>query len=290
MNLADLIQRACPPEAWAEGDNIPWHEPAFSVRMLAEHLSQAHDMASRRAQRIDQHAAWIFGHVLGGQPARVLDLGCGPGLYAQRLAALGCACTGIDYSPASIDYARGQARAAGLACTFHLADLRQTEFGQGYDLALLIFGEANVFRPADLRLILRKAWGALRPGGQLLLEAHTLAAVEAMGREAASWSAQAFGLFSDRPHVLLSEAFWDAGLRTATHRYYVLDTTSAEVTCYAQSLQGYTEPGYNELLAACGFEAVRFYPSLTGDEAGAHPGLFALTADRNVATGTHQST
>ena len=49
MKLGDLIDRALPPAAWSEGDNIPWHEPGFSERMLAEHLTDAHDAASRRA-------------------------------------------------------------------------------------------------------------------------------------------------------------------------------------------------------------------------------------------------
>jgi SAM-dependent methyltransferase len=281
MNLADIVSRACPPEPWAEGDNIPWNEPGFSARMLREHLSQAHDAASRRLEIIDQHVAWIFGSVLGGQPARVLDLGCGPGLYSHRLAALGCACTGVDFSPASIEYAR--ARVAGLPCTYQLADLRRASFGEGHDLAMLLYGEANVFRPADLRLILRKAWAALRPDGQVLLEAHTLEAVEAMGHEAASWSAHDAGLFSDQPHVLLSETFWEAAGRTATNRYYVLDAASDTVTRYAQSRHGYTEAGYRDLLAACGFEAVRSYPSLTGDVAVSHPGLFVLTATQSLA-------
>ena len=280
MCLTDIAHRARPPEPWAEGDNIPWHEPGFSARMLREHLSQAHDAASRRLEIIDRHVAWIFGHVLSGQPARVLDLGCGPGLYSQRLAQRGCVCAGFDFSPASIAYARSQAEEAGLPCVYHLADLREAAFGDDYGLAMLIFGEANVFRPADLELILRNAWTALRPGGQLLLEPHTFDAVEAMGREPPRWSAQSAGLFSDQPHVLLTESFWDETAGVATNRYYVIDAVSAEVTPHAQSLQSFTDPAYRDLLAQCGFVEPRFYPSLTGDEAGLHEGLFALTAAR----------
>jgi hypothetical protein len=70
MNLIDLINRKILPVPWAEGEKIPWHEPAFSERMLREHLSQAHDAASRRSELIDGHVNWIHNEVLSGRPTR----------------------------------------------------------------------------------------------------------------------------------------------------------------------------------------------------------------------------
>ena len=43
MNLLDIVNRTPAPIPWDEGDNIPWDDPDFSKRMLAEHLSQSHD-------------------------------------------------------------------------------------------------------------------------------------------------------------------------------------------------------------------------------------------------------
>lgn len=114
----------------------------------------------------------------------------------------------------------------------------------------------------------------------MLLEPHTSEAVEAIGREPASWSAQAGGLFSDQPHLLLSEAFWDAARQTATNRYYLLDAGSADVTCYAQSLQRYTEASYRDLIEHCGSVGVNQYASLTGDAEVTHAGLYVLMATR----------
>ena len=93
MNFIDVVNRK-PPQPWIDGEKIPWNEPGFSQRMLAEHLSQAHNAASRRFAIIDEHVAWIHHHVLGDRPARILDLGCGPGLYLNRLAQLGHRGTG----------------------------------------------------------------------------------------------------------------------------------------------------------------------------------------------------
>ena len=115
VRISDLVGREAVPEPWAEGDNIPWSEPGFSERMLKEHLSQAHDLASRRFEAIDTHIEWIHQKLLEGKQSKILDLGCGPGFYSSRLAKLGHECVGIDYSPASIKYATKQANKENLS-------------------------------------------------------------------------------------------------------------------------------------------------------------------------------
>ena len=59
MKISDLIARSPIPVPWEEGDNIPWNDPAFSERMLEEHLTQDHDAASRRLEVIEEHVHWI---------------------------------------------------------------------------------------------------------------------------------------------------------------------------------------------------------------------------------------
>ena len=266
MNINDLINRASPPLPWAEGDNIPWNEPGFSRRMLKEHFSQAHDAASRRFTTIDQQVVWIHTTLLAAQPATILDLGCGPGFYTERLAHLGHTCHGIDYSPASIEYAISTAHRDRLACTYICQDIRQAEFPQKNGLVMLIYGEFNVFRPPDAALILDKAWQALEPGGFLLLEPHPYHVVKHLGEEPPSWYSSKGGLFSERPHVVLQENFWDAESHASTIRYYVLDANSGQITRYAQTMQAYQDDEYRSLLSAHGFEEIQLLPGLLGED------------------------
>jgi SAM-dependent methyltransferase len=276
VKLIDIINRSSPPLPWAEGDNIPWNEPGFSRRMLKEHLSQSHDAASRRFPIIDQHVDWIHRHLLAQHPARILDLACGPGFYSSRLAALGHTCYGIDYSPASIEYAVSTAQAESLACTYLCKDIRQAEYTPEVNLVMLIYGEFNVFRPQDAKNILAKAWQSLEPGGILLLEPHTFSQVKQMGQKPLSWYSSSSGIFSDQPYLVLQQNHWDDEQCVTTTRYYVIDAKTADVTRFAQSFQAYQDAEYKQLLSDSGFVEIKILPGLTGEELTS--GLIAITA------------
>lgn len=263
MNLLDLVRREMRPAPWAEGEKIPWNDPEFSRRMLKEHLSQKHDAASRRTRTIKKHVDWMHELVLGGNPSRILDLGCGPGFYCARLAALGHACRGIDFGPASIDYA---VKHSPESCTYTLGDIRTTDFGSGYDLVMLIFGEFNVFKPEDAKLILEKTHDALNPGGKILLEAQSFDAVLGTGNQPATWYSAENELFADQPHLCLMEPFWDEDASVAIERFFIVDAATGEVTRHSASTQAYENDELAQMLLEAGFHVPEFYPSLTGKQ------------------------
>lgn len=264
-SLLGVVNRTPVPDPWTEGEKIPWDDPGFSERMLHEHLSDQHDAASRRPTVIDAHVDWIHNDVLGGQPSRVLDLGCGPGLYTSRLARLGHECLGIDIGPASVRYAREAAQNEGLNCRYIEGDIRTVDYGDGFDLVMLIFGEFNVFRRSDAASILSKSRAALGDSGQFLLEAHTFRAVQLIGSQPPSWATTDSGLFSERPHLRLEESFWDRDRHAATERYFIIDAETAEVTRYASSMQGYTDAEYKTMLHRAGFQIHARCGTLDGD-------------------------
>lgn len=280
MNLLEILKRDEVPQPWTEGEKIPWNDPDFSIRMLKEHLTQAHDLASRRSEIIDRHVDWIHGTVLASKPARVLDLGCGPGLYASRLAKLGHSCVGIDFSPASIDYARQYAAQHRLDCAYYLEDIRKADYAYGYHLVMFVFGEFNVFRPDDARKILKKAYDALIPGCKLILEVSTFQSVKEMGLSPDYWFTSQSGLFSTEPHLLLAENFWNEEQSIAIKRFYVIDAHTSVVRRMASSTQAYTLEQYQDLVTGAGFTDFKIFPSLFGEPNPEQPGLFVITAQK----------
>ena len=238
------------PIPWSGG--LPWSEPQFSERMLAEHLSQDHGAASRRTADIDAHVAWLHEAVLGGAPSRVLDLGCGPGLYTSRLAALGHSCVGIDFAPAAIAYARRKAVETGADCTYVLEDIGVADFGSGFDLITFLFGDIDTVPPAVAGGVISKAAGALVPGGRLVLEVHTRPAVKRIGTAEPSRTRAASGLFADRPHVVDQRSWWDPveGLALIRFRIHIDGSPDRE---HVITTQARGRDGYAPWLASAGF-------------------------------------
>lgn len=238
---------------WDGRYKIPWDDPDFSRRMLAEHLSQDHDLASRKKETIDAQVRWIHENIAGGSPAGVLDMGCGPGLYVECLMKRGYTCRGIDFSPASIAHARSR---VGDKAVFIEGDVRYADFGHDHDLAMMLFGELNVFSPDECRALLKKAGEALVPGGTLLIEVHTFETIKRAGEAPNSWYRSGpgiQGLFSDDPHICLIENHWFEHLNTARQTFFIIDAAQGGVTSYRNTTKAWTEEEYEALLAEAGF-------------------------------------
>jgi SAM-dependent methyltransferase/RimJ/RimL family protein N-acetyltransferase len=99
---------------------------------------------------------------------RVLDVPCGEGRIAGRLARLGCEVVGVDYTEAWIELARKQYPEA----TFHHGDMRSLSYEHEFDAVVNWFTSFGYFDPPTNDRVLASFAQALRPGGRLLLELH----------------------------------------------------------------------------------------------------------------------
>ncbi len=185
---------------------------------------------------------------------------------------------GIDFSPASIDYAKLQADDAGKEIYYVAEDIRTARYGEGYGLAMMVYGEFNVFKEQDIRAILRKAYDSLEEGGVFIAEPHTFEAVKSFGEAPPTWYSSDSMLFSDEPHLALMETFWDQGHRATINRYIIVDAATAEATLHSSTMQAYTNEEYEALLRDAGFTEVKLHPSLTGDEEDRNEHLMVIVA------------
>ncbi|QQE12358.1 class I SAM-dependent methyltransferase [Planctomycetota bacterium] len=240
---------------WDDEYKIPWHEADFSRRMLNEHLTQEHDLASRRFEIIDRQIEWIEKSILTHAPSNILDLGCGPGLYAQRLTAKGYEVLGIDFSPASIDYAKEQNQWPE-RCIFRLGDIRSFDYEKDHDLAMLLYGELNVFSPSEAEMILRKANASLKPGGRLIVEFQTHEAIQKNGENESIEQQCEKGLFSDQPYTCCIDSSWFPKDQITVQYFRVIEHHNEKTRTYVNTQQAYYDQALIELLQNAGFSDI----------------------------------
>ena len=150
-----------------------WTDPHTSGQMLAYHLKETVDAASRNHAFLDRSADWIVSHFELESGAKVADFGCGPGLYAQRLATHGLDVTGIDFSANSLRHAREQASNAGLDIDYIEADYLGFESDRRFDLVMMIMCDFCALSPDQRAVLLRKFRSMLADGGAILLDVYS---------------------------------------------------------------------------------------------------------------------
>ena len=94
----------------------------------------------------------------------VLDLACGHGDLANRLAARGCQVTGLDSSAVFLERARADAAAAGLGAEYVAGDMRQIPWTGRFERVINWSTAFGYFDDTANRAVLDGIARALRPG------------------------------------------------------------------------------------------------------------------------------
>jgi ubiquinone/menaquinone biosynthesis C-methylase UbiE len=259
--LQAIYDRPQPAAPWRDGENLPWDDPQFSERMLQQHLDQSHGAASRRMPEIRAQVQ-VMKEWLGlGPGSHLLDVTCGPGLYAAEFGRQGIQVTGIDFGPASVRYARELC--ARLPVEIVQGDVRQMDFaGRELDAAIYLYGQFTVLRPEESLDVLRRIHAALRPGAMLLLEVLDDTRIDK--KNSTWWYTDQGGLWGDFPYLHLGERAWDQERRAVIERFYVLNLESGQMSSYGLSDQAYTSDMMRDMLEEAGFTGVTVHPAWDG--------------------------
>ncbi|GAC1666828.1 MAG: class I SAM-dependent methyltransferase [Candidatus Limnocylindrales bacterium] len=112
----------------------------------------------------------IHARLMADPPARVADVACGVGWASIAIARAypGVHVDGFDLDPSSVELARANAAAAGVAdrVTFALRDAADPAAAGRYDLAVVIEAIHDMSRPVEVLAAIR---GMLAPGGVALI-------------------------------------------------------------------------------------------------------------------------
>lgn len=255
-----------------------WDDEHISAQMLACHLDPDLAAASRPHGVVARSVGWLVAELGLAAGSRVLDLGCGPGLYALHLARRGVGTHGVDVSRRSVAHARAEAAREQVPATFTVGDYLEADLGGPYDAALLVYEDVCVLSPAQRGLLLRRTHDALRPGGALVMDvtaAARFAQVRPGRRQAADLDG---GFWAEPPYEGTHETWTYPDLRLVLDRYTVVK--DGVVRRFWNWMQCLTPQQVADELDAAGFTAPDVHGDLTGEAYDPAAPSFAVVARR----------
>ena len=260
MELIRSLQEK--PAPFTPGELLFWNDPHISTQMLKAHLNPDNDLASRRPETIQRSVDWLIESIGLRAGDSVLDLGCGPGLYAARLAEKGLRVTGVDYSRRSIDYATEFARQNNLDIHYRDQDYLTLEDENQYDAALLIYGDFCPLSPEQRKRLLANIRRALKPGGSFVLDVTTPIHRQKHGNRN-GWYAVETGFWKPGPHLVLEEGF-DYPEQSIFLDQAIVIEESRKVSVYRNWFQDFTRETITRELDAGNFTVRSVWSDLTG--------------------------
>ena len=261
--FALLNRFATRPDVFSEYTALAlWNHPHVSRQMLRFHLDPNTNLASRRPRTMDASVAWLDQQLtLRGK--RVCDLGCGPGLYAKRFAALGAEVTGIDFSESSLAHARAEAESAGKEITYVQADYTKTRLPTETDLFTLIFCDFCALSAGQRRGLLREVHAALNPGGHFVFDVHSMREFETHEEGDLIEFRLMNGFWSANDYLGLKKSFKYPSEKVSLDRYLIIEAD--EQRQIYNWLQYFSEETLATELRAAGFELEATAGSLAGE-------------------------
>jgi SAM-dependent methyltransferase len=262
LDLDQLQKLSTKPPLFEPGEPLFWDDPHISSQMLTFHLNPDVEAASRKPETIDRTVRWLIDFLKLKPGDSVLDLGCGPGLYASRLSQAGMRVTGLDYSRRSIDYATNYARENDLPITYHYQNYLTLDIEAEFDAVLLIYGDLCVLSPEKRDSLLDRIHRALKPGGTFICDVTTRQLRLRAGHKN-GWYAAARGFWKPGPHLVLEQGFDYPEDDTFLDQYVVIEP-DCKISVYRNWFLDYTRDTITMALEGCGFTVRAVWGDLTG--------------------------
>ncbi len=254
--MKDLLKYTERPDLYEKGTAVMWTDPYISKQLLHIHLNPDMDLASRKYSTIESTAEWVSSKA-STERMKILDLGCGPGLYAELFAREGHEVTGVDFSRSSIDYARMEAGKKELNITYLNQNYLELEVPENhFDLVTLIYTDLGVLLPFERQRLLANIVKALKPGGMLIFDVLNDKNLESKVSPK-GWEVAEKGFWREGPYLALSESFFYKNEKVILSQHIVVEESNADV--YRFWTHFFSHKDLIDILSPHEFVDIRFY-------------------------------
>ncbi len=251
------------PKLYAPSTGKFWDDQHISKGMLEAHLNPNWEAATRKHAFVDKSVNWIASIAQPTQYQQLLDLGCGPGIYAERFRKAGYSVTGIDFSKRSIEYAKEQTLLNKSSIEYYYQNYLTIDYTEQFDVITLIYCDYAPLSVTDRLILLGKVYQALKPNGKFIFDVFTPQMRKAESR---SWYYDSEGGFwNEKPHICLDSVYqYDDGDLTELNQSIVV--TEDSVNCYNIWDHYFTKEKLISEFQTIGFNSYEFYGDIAGKD------------------------
>ncbi len=274
--LKKINERPEPFEFYTASDL--WTNEHTSAQMLSFHLNEAIDVSSRNVEFINQSVEWIISRFNIDTDTKIVDFGCGPGLYALRFAKRGANVMGIDFSERSIEYAKKMATCEQLNIRYVKQNYLDFETDERFDLALMIMCDFCALSPTQREKLLRIFHRILKPSGKVLLDVYSLAAFEKREELAIYEFNLLNGFWSPNQYYGFQKTFKYDKEKVVLDKYTIVEADRTR-TIY-NWLQYFTSEDLERELMESGFSVDNIYSDVAGTPYEQKANEFAVIAKK----------
>lgn len=245
------------PDLYEKGTAFMWTDEYISKQLLKIHLDPDLDLGSRKMSTVRLTADWILETQAPKKNLKILDLGCGPGLYTEIFTKQGHQVTGVDISTMSIEYAKLSAEKKKLDIAYINANYLELELeAEQFDLIVMIYTDLGVLLPAERVQLLSMIHRVLKKGGTLIFDVLRDNDLEEK-MTAKNWTAAGGGFWRAGPHIALSESFLYKTPKVILYQHIVIDGTD-QVDLFRFWTHFFSESDLERLLMPRGFTDLQF--------------------------------
>lgn len=246
------------PKLWERSKEAFWDDEHISAQMLRSHLDPNFDGASRNYEFVCKSLEWLYRIIPSN--SKILDLGCGPGLYTKPLSEKGYQVTGFDLSRRSIAYAKDH----DAKTTYILGNYLDLDFENAFDVITIIYCDFGALTKPEREIVLKKIYRALKPNGKFIFDVFTEVYFDKQNTELSIEEYKEGGFWSKEPYKDITQNFKFPRSKAIVMKTHIITSNSNKEyliwdTCYSIER-------IRKELEHCDFEIESYYGDVSGIE------------------------
>jgi len=246
-------------ELFQRSNETIWTDEYISKTLLNIHLDESNDAASRKPKKRIDIVNWINKSIKPN--SKIVDLGCGPGLYDYELGKLGHKVLGIDFNKESINYAQKNKYINDVLEYKYCNYLKDTINGK-YNVAMMICFDFGALIPDEQKILLKKVHNLLEEDGIFIFDVYGKEEIKHINEKRNWFISKGGDFWSKYPYICMEEIKFFENENALGTRYYTVDQLNGKIKEFIMWDQYYDENSIRKLMSENGYEIIEINKNL----------------------------